>query len=77
MSFLGALVVKILPANAGDSGDIGLIPVLGRAPGEGNVYLPGNSHGQRSLLGHCPLCHKRVGHNLVTKQLQLQQKDLI
>ena len=30
------LVVKNLPANAGDTGDIGLIPGLGRSPGAGN-----------------------------------------
>ena len=29
-------VVKNLPANAGDAGDTGLIPRLGRSPGEGN-----------------------------------------
>ena len=32
----GALVVKHLPANAGDIRDPGLIPGLGRSPGEGN-----------------------------------------
>ena len=31
-----ALVVKNLPANAGDSRDLSLIPVLGRSPGIGN-----------------------------------------
>ena len=31
-----ALVVKNLPANAGDTGDAGLIPRLGRFPGGGN-----------------------------------------
>ena len=31
-----ALVVKNLPANAGDSKDPGLIPGLGRSPGGGN-----------------------------------------
>ena len=31
-----ALVVKNLPANAGDTRDVGSIPGLGRAPGEGN-----------------------------------------
>ena len=30
------LVVKNLPANAGDIGNMGLIPELGRSPGEGN-----------------------------------------
>ena len=34
------------------------------------VLLPGKCHGQRSLEGYCPWGHKRVGHNLVTKQLQ-------
>ena len=31
-----ALVVKNLPANAGDVRDLGLIPGLGRSPGVGN-----------------------------------------
>ena len=31
-----ALVVKNLPANAGDVRDVGLIPGLGRVPGEGH-----------------------------------------
>ena len=34
-----ALVVKNLPANAGDIRDTGSIPGLGRSPGEGNGYL--------------------------------------
>ena len=29
-------MVKNLPASAGDIGDTGLIPGLGRSPGEGN-----------------------------------------
>ena len=32
------------------------------------VFLPGKSHGQRSLVGYSPWGHKRVGHDLVTKQ---------
>ena len=36
MDFLGDAVVKNLPANAGDPGDVGLIPGSGRSPGEGN-----------------------------------------
>ena len=32
-----ALVVKNLPANAGDTRDVGMIPGLGRFPGVGNV----------------------------------------
>ena len=31
------------------------------------VFLPGKSHGQRSLAGYRPQGCKRVGHNLVTK----------
>ena len=31
-----ALVVKTLPANAGDAEDLGSIPGSGRSPGEGN-----------------------------------------
>ena len=42
-----------------NAGDLGLIPGLGRSPGEGNgkptlVLLPGRSHGQRSLVGYSP-----------------------
>ena len=36
MGFPGGLVVKNLPANAGDAGDKGLIPGSGRSPGEEN-----------------------------------------
>ena len=35
------------------------------------VFLPGKSHGQRSLIGYSPWGHKRVGHDLVTKQQQI------
>ena len=40
MGFLGGLVLKNLPANARDIGEVGLIPGFGRAPGErnGNWY---------------------------------------
>ena len=36
LGFPGDSVVKNLPANAGDTGDVGLIPGLGRSSGEGN-----------------------------------------
>ena len=54
------LVVKNLPANAGDTRDTSLIPGSGRSSGEVNgwqptpVFLPGESHGQRSLAGYSP-----------------------
>ena len=34
--FPGGIVVKNPPANSGDTRDMGLIPGLGRSPGEGN-----------------------------------------
>ena len=44
--YTGGSVVKNLSANAGDTGDMGSIPGLGRFPGGGNGYplqysLPG------------------------------------
>ena len=60
-AFQVALVVKNLPASAGDIRDIGLIPGLGRcwrnAWQRTSVFLPGKSHGRRNLAGcgtqHC------------------------
>ena len=48
--------VKKLSVNAGDIGDSGSIPELGRSPGGGDgntlhYFLPKKSHGQRSLVG--------------------------
>ena len=34
--FPGGSVVKKTPDNAGDAGDVGSVPGLGRSPGEGN-----------------------------------------
>ena len=31
------------------------------------VFLPGESHGQRNLVGYSPRGHNRVGHSLATK----------
>ena len=38
------------------------------------VFLPGEFHGQRSLVGPSPLGHRRLGCNLATKQ---QENDNI
>ena len=56
-------LVKNLPASAGDSRDIGSLPRWGGSPGGGNrqsasMFLPGESHGQRSLAGYSPRGHK-------------------
>ena len=34
------------------------------------IFLPGKSHGQRSLVGYSPWGRKRVRHDLATKQEQ-------
>ena len=50
-------MIKNTSANAGDTGDEGSIPELGRSPGGGHgnpVFLPGESHGQRGLAGYSP-----------------------
>ena len=48
-------------------------PWVGKIPRRGKwqatpVFLPGKSHGQRSLVGYSPRGPKRVGHNVLTKQ---------
>ena len=69
MGFPGALVVPNLPASAGDTS---VIPV-GKIPWRRKwqptlVFLPGKSHGWRSLAGYRPWGHKRVRYDLATKQ---------
>ena len=64
MGFPGGLVVKNLPANAGDSG---LIPGLGRSPGEGygspfnildwEIPWAEEPHGLQSMV------LQRIGHD--------------
>ena len=60
------LVVKNLPANAGDTRDLDPIPGSGRFPWSRKwqpalVSLPGKSHGQRNLVGYSPWDHKESG----------------
>ena len=48
-----------------NTGDLGLIPGLGRFPGEGNgnliqYFYLGEFHGQRSLVGYSPWCQKET-----------------
>ena len=65
-----AQMVKKPPAKAGD---VGSTLGLGASPGEGNsnpIFLPGKSHGQRSLGGYSPWSSKRVRCDLATKQQQ-------
>ena len=58
---------KTPPANAGDIRDMGSIHWSGRSPGGGHdtstsVFLPGESHEQRSLVGYSPGL-QRVRHD--------------
>ena len=51
-------MVKNLPASAVDAGDLGSIPGSGRSLKEGmaihSSILPGEFHGQKSLVGNSP-----------------------
>ena len=41
------------------------------------VFFPGKSHGQRILVGYSPQGHKRVRHDLATKQQQYVIRQLM
>ena len=51
--------------SAWNAEDLGSIPGSGRSPGEGNgnPLLPGEAHGQRSLVGYSPMGLQRIRHN--------------
>ena len=61
-----ALVVKNLPASAGDI-NVHSIPGSGKSPGGGQpstpVLLPAECNGQRSLLGYSPWSHTELDAN--------------
>ena len=66
-----ALVVKNLPANAGDAGDKGSIPELRRCPGGEHgsplqYSCPEKSHRQRSLVPCTPWGFKESDTTAVT-----------
>ena len=59
-------MVKNPRANAGDIKDVSLIPELRKIPCRRawqptTVFLPEESHGQRSLVGYGPYGHKESG----------------
>ena len=61
MAFRVALVIKNPPANSGDLSDAGSI-LVGKSPCRRAwqptpAFLPGESHGQRSLAGYSPWGH--------------------
>ena len=61
-------MVKNLPTNSGDTGDVGLIPGSERSSREGNgnplqySCLENRIHGQRSLAGYRPWGPKECTH---------------
>ena len=62
MGFPGGSVVKNPPAS---TGDVGLIPGSGKIPWRREwqptpVFVPGESHGQRSLEGYSSWGHKEL-----------------
>ena len=69
-------MVKNLPASAGDVRDTGSIPGLERFPWRRAwqptpVFLPGESHGQRSLAGYAEsIGLRRVRHDRVSVSLR-------
>ena len=64
-------MVKNLLANTGDIRDVGLIPGPGKIPCMWAwyitpIFLPGESHGQRSLEGYSPKSHRELDKTAVT-----------
>ena len=76
-----ALVVKNLPANAGDLRDASSIPGLGRCHRKAwkptPAFLPGESHGQRSLVDYSPRGHIESNMTEVTEHTGRQVRDAL
>ena len=54
-----SMITQLVKESTCNAGDPGLIPGLGRSPGEGKwqltpVFMPGKSHGLGSLAGYSP-----------------------
>ena len=62
-------VVQLVKNPNGNAGDVGSIPWVGKMPWRRKwqptpAFLPGESHGQRSLVGYIQFMgSQRVGHN--------------
>ena len=74
VGFPGGSVVKNLPANSRDAGDVGSIPGMGRYPGGGNgnwlQYLAWEIPWTEGLEGYSS-CGCAVRQDLVTRQQHL------
>ena len=71
LGFPGGASSKELTCQCRRLKDLCSIPGLGRSPGGGNgnplqLFLPGESHGQRSLAGYSPRGHKELDLTDVT-----------
>ena len=76
MGFPSSTSGKNWPANTGDIRDVGLIPgrkipwfrkIPWRKAGQSTpVFLPGESYGQRSLVGYGPQGHKKLNTDEAT-----------
>ena len=65
-------MVKNPPDNAGAKGSVlGQEDPLEEEMATHPVFLPGESHGQRSLVSYSLWGFKRIGHNLATKQQKI------
>ena len=72
MVFSDGSAGKESSCNAGDTGNSGLIPGSIKSPGRGKwqptpVFLPGESHGQKSMVSCSPKGHKESD---MTEQLK-------
>ena len=72
-------MVNNLPDNAGDARDAGSVPGSGRFPWRRKWqptpgFLPGESHGQRSMVGYGPWGHRELD---MTEQLSRQTGVLL
>ena len=79
LGFSGGSVVKNLPVNPGDAGDVGWIPGLGRFFGGGNSNQPqypclGKFHGERRLVGCSPWSHRESD---MTERLSMHTLDYL
>ena len=68
MGFIDGSMDKESACSAGDTGDVGSIPGLGRIPGGGKwqptpVFLPEKSYGQQSLAGLQPERLQRIRYD--------------
>ena len=79
--FPDGAVVNISPVRAGHERDSVSITASGRSPGGRNgnstpVFLPGKSHGQRSLVCHSSRGHKKLDMTEHARMQNLRVKNI-